>query len=219
MQFLYLVWVCVHFACRAKEDTHIFMANCPSWRIRSLAHSHPGGLQLLWIKMNGFKTGKEPTDIPTCCWLVVSNIFYFHPYLGTWSNLTNIFQRGWNHQLEKNQQIFNMLVFLVVSASVVSYKNSLGSTMRWSKVPWPLRTAVEALKRWNFGVGLWRLVDELIGMIWWWICGCFSMITSWLVSDGEVMEMVKYWKEAFPPKKSFQPLEFSSEKKLVSGRA
>ena len=34
-------------------------------------------------------------------WLVVSNIFYFHPYLGKWSILTNIFQRGWNHQLEK----------------------------------------------------------------------------------------------------------------------
>ena len=26
--------------------------------------------------------------------------FYFHPYLGKWSNLTNIFQMGWNHQLE-----------------------------------------------------------------------------------------------------------------------
>ena len=25
--------------------------------------------------------------------------FYFHPYLGKWSNLTNIFQLGWNHQL------------------------------------------------------------------------------------------------------------------------
>ena len=24
---------------------------------------------------------------------------YFHPYLGKWSNLTNIFQMGWNHQL------------------------------------------------------------------------------------------------------------------------
>ena len=23
---------------------------------------------------------------------------YFHPYLGKWSNLTNIFQMGWNHQ-------------------------------------------------------------------------------------------------------------------------
>ena len=30
--------------------------------------------------------------------MVVSNIFYFHPYLGKISNLTNIFQMGWNHQ-------------------------------------------------------------------------------------------------------------------------
>jgi len=30
---------------------------------------------------------------------VVSNIFYFHPYLGKISNLPNIFQMGWNHQL------------------------------------------------------------------------------------------------------------------------
>ena len=33
-------------------------------------------------------------------WVAVSNIFYFHPYLGKWSNLTNIFQMGWNHQLD-----------------------------------------------------------------------------------------------------------------------
>ncbi len=32
-------------------------------------------------------------------WLVVSNIFHVHSYLGKWSNLTNIFQMGWNHQL------------------------------------------------------------------------------------------------------------------------
>ena len=31
-------------------------------------------------------------------WLVVSNIFYFHPYLGKVSILTNIFEMGWNHQ-------------------------------------------------------------------------------------------------------------------------
>ena len=30
---------------------------------------------------------------------MVSNIFYFHPYLGKIPILTNIFQRGWNHQL------------------------------------------------------------------------------------------------------------------------
>ena len=27
------------------------------------------------------------------------NFFNFHPYLGKWSNLTNMFQLGWNHQL------------------------------------------------------------------------------------------------------------------------
>ena len=27
-------------------------------------------------------------------------MFYFHPYLGKIPNLTNIFQRGWNHQLD-----------------------------------------------------------------------------------------------------------------------
>ena len=37
--------------------------------------------------------------------LVVSNIFYFTPYLGRWSNLTHIFHRGWfNHQPENHQQ-------------------------------------------------------------------------------------------------------------------
>ena len=32
-------------------------------------------------------------------WLVVSNIFYFHPNLGKIPILTHIFQMGWNHQL------------------------------------------------------------------------------------------------------------------------
>ena len=33
-------------------------------------------------------------------WVGVSNMFYLHPYLGKITILTNIFQRGWNHQLE-----------------------------------------------------------------------------------------------------------------------
>ena len=32
---------------------------------------------------------------------MVSNIFYFHPYLGKITILTNIFQRGRNHQLDE----------------------------------------------------------------------------------------------------------------------
>ena len=45
-------------------------------------------------------------------YLVVSNIFYFHPYLGKWSNLTNIFQRGWNHQLDRVLYILSVVFFL-----------------------------------------------------------------------------------------------------------
>ena len=36
--------------------------------------------------------GVETFEIsPDNHWVVVSNMFYFHPYLGAWSNLTNIF--------------------------------------------------------------------------------------------------------------------------------
>ena len=41
-----------------------------------------------------------PPKMHFILWLVVSMIFYFHPYFGKSSNLTNIFQMGWfNHQL------------------------------------------------------------------------------------------------------------------------
>ena len=38
--------------------------------------------------------------------VAVSNIFYFHPYLVKWSNLTNIFRMGWNHQLVMFKKIW-----------------------------------------------------------------------------------------------------------------
>ena len=45
-------------------------------------------------------------------WVVVSKIFYFHPYLGKIPNLTNIFQRGCNHQPENLRPSFWKLGFL-----------------------------------------------------------------------------------------------------------
>ena len=41
------------------------------------------------------------TESSTANWVVVSNIFYVHPYLRKIPILTSIFQRGWNHQLAK----------------------------------------------------------------------------------------------------------------------
>ncbi len=43
---------------------------------------------------------------------MVSNIFYFHPYLGKIPILTNIFQMGWNHQLEVYHHPKGTTIFL-----------------------------------------------------------------------------------------------------------
>ena len=40
-----------------------------------------------------------PSVNRTRLWFQILYI-YFHPYVGKWSNLTNIFQMGWNHQPE-----------------------------------------------------------------------------------------------------------------------
>ena len=42
---------------------------------------------------------------------MVSNIFYFHPYLGKIPILTNVFQRGWNHQLESAWLFLSLICF------------------------------------------------------------------------------------------------------------
>ena len=54
-------------------------------------------LRLQFPDLRGNRILKAPKSHP---WLVVSNIFYFHSYLGKIPILTNIFQRGWNHQLD-----------------------------------------------------------------------------------------------------------------------
>ena len=47
-----------------------------------------------------FEEDKIPLfDVKEGTWLVVSIVFYFHPCLGKWSKLANIFEMGWNHQL------------------------------------------------------------------------------------------------------------------------
>ncbi len=42
---------------------------------------------------------------------MVSNIFYFHPYLGKIPILTNIFQMGWNHHLASQFGIVTKITF------------------------------------------------------------------------------------------------------------
>ena len=46
--------------------------------------------------------------------MVVSNILCFHPFLGKIPSLTNIFQMGWNHQLENVSIILSLLLEMSV---------------------------------------------------------------------------------------------------------
>ena len=46
------------------------------------------------------KHQKQDATTHTHNWVVVSNIFYVYHGLAKWSNLTNIFQIGWNHQVD-----------------------------------------------------------------------------------------------------------------------
>ena len=56
-----------------------------------------GGLQILSVGSTG-KAKKKQKQTLSIVWLVVSNIFYCPYYLGSSFPLTNIVQRGWNHQ-------------------------------------------------------------------------------------------------------------------------
>ena len=72
-------------------------------------------------------------------WVVVSNICYFHPYLGKSSNLADIFQMGWNHELDFVDFKFYVKVVLVVISSqlsgwrVCSFQNQYHPCFRFHK--------------------------------------------------------------------------------------
>ena len=67
--------------------------------LRAAAHEWP----VIWqCELRQIVCIKDPwqSSISLHIWVVISNSFHFHPYLGRWSILTNIFQMGWNHQLD-----------------------------------------------------------------------------------------------------------------------
>ena len=63
-------------------------------------------------------------------WVVVSKIFYFHPYLGKISNLTNIFQLGWNLQLG-NESAMNLHLRKVTAGYPTLNRTKGNSLKNW----------------------------------------------------------------------------------------
>ena len=64
--------------------------------------------------------------------MVVSNIFYFHPYLGKIPILTNIFQMGSNHQPVFFLICFSKVVFFLMP----DWKTHTKSTMNFHPQIW-----------------------------------------------------------------------------------
>ena len=61
---------------------------------------------------------------------MVSNIFYFHPYLGKIPILTNIFQLGWNHQLDG----LWTPIFSISIGSIRSFFEVVTGVVPWLKI-------------------------------------------------------------------------------------
>ena len=79
------------------------------WTSNNTTLMFPSTSQIFLTRWNNcVRARRRPSWNIYSCWFLEmvlnlnggnSNIFYFHPYLGKWSNLTNILQTGWNHQL------------------------------------------------------------------------------------------------------------------------
>ena len=100
--------------------THIFQMVWLNHQVeKNPPHQRQGRsvTELVWCRWSSFQRCRFQTMTSRGRWLesggmqwdcffkkkmvsvMVSIIFYFHPYLGKWSNLTNIFQMGWSHKL------------------------------------------------------------------------------------------------------------------------
>ena len=78
---------------------HCSLLNLTPWILGSLQSSSYGYGR--FRSQNGCFPSYSPSFYFDVIQVVVSNIYfiYFHPYLGKRSNLTSIFQTGWNNQL------------------------------------------------------------------------------------------------------------------------
>ena len=121
----------------------------------------------LWKELPEFCEGhgsgekKDETVVLLCIgliWMVVSNIFYFHPYLGKIPNLTNIFQMGWNHQPDDLGWLlrdFGDFPFLFVCSIYIYIQMAYNwqlqqiSTDMFLKVFFPGWCVIELLCLWN----------------------------------------------------------------------
>ena len=156
VQFLYLVWVCVHFACRAKEHTHFL------WQMSKLENSITGTQAMVGFcnffesRCMGLKQEKNQQiwvfpkiGVPQNGWFITENPIRMDD-LGVPLFLETSISTCWFSLWLRCELHIHLKFHHEVIKGTVTLKNSSGSS-----------------KEVNLGVGPLRLVHELIGMIWW----------------------------------------------------
>ena len=116
---------------------HLVGSVVPQWPPKSLVDN------LCMLLMLGMKYDPvyNERDSKYDIWVVVSKIVYFYPYLRKWSNLTNIFQMGWNHQP----------AIYIESDSKYDIQSYLVSQFRCLDRGIGFLDPVYLLRRWRFG--------------------------------------------------------------------
>ena len=112
---------------------------------------------------------------------MVSNIFYFHPYLGKISNLTNIFQMGWNHQPDHHLRK-SLYFFAAIDVAILSLDGSEVEqiTANWEASTPLLRYIVTSDDRFPPTGGLVRKIPEKFQRnLGWWNIIPFGQIYKW----------------------------------------
>ena len=74
----------------------------PTWSIWLNTREDSHGTSKIKVLGKGNRSSKPSFSGSMLIWVVVSDIFHFHRYLGKIPILTKIFQMGWNHQPENN---------------------------------------------------------------------------------------------------------------------
>ena len=89
------------------------IACCSTWAMEPLGRTAKETFGVLTTWSRRLVDTPKNVEKVSHSWVVVANIFYFHPYLGKIPILTNIFQRGWNHQPDKNLFVVHLATWMV----------------------------------------------------------------------------------------------------------
>ena len=130
--------------------------------------------------------------------MVVSNIFHVHPYLGKVSILTNIFQRGWNHQpvlfpqfgwqpLEHGWK-WDIMVYMEPSMERKQEKLHHETSVNSQGMPGVYWFRV------NIGVRIWTLLDTMCIN---WGCFGWNPYPIWIYKRwAERASLIQSWKRS-----------------------